>query len=74
MHESSSSMFSAGNLPIEWANTQELIITEYRQKGSFFAQSHHVQTMRNKAMARVEKHISSKKQSWDEVPGVHGSS
>jgi hypothetical protein len=34
----------------EWANTQEAIITEYRQKGSFFAQPHHVRTMRNTAM------------------------
>ena len=28
--------------PIEWANFQESIITDYRQKVSFFAQSDHV--------------------------------
>lgn len=34
--------------PIDWANIQESIILDYRQKGSSLAQSHHYQKKKMK--------------------------
>lgn len=45
--------------PIEWANAQESITTDFRQTGSFFAQSHPVRTMRNMAVTNMRRLISS---------------
>lgn len=46
--------------PIGWADTQESIVTDYRQKGSFSILLHPDRTTRNIAMASIERHISSK--------------
>jgi hypothetical protein len=59
--------------PIEWANFQESIITDYRQKVSFFAQSDHVR--KNKEYRNGSKHGKDcKKQSWNKIAGVCTSS
>jgi hypothetical protein len=56
--------------PIGWASIQESIITDYRQKRSFFAQSHQVRKMKNRGMTNRRRHVRRKKQSWDEDPGA----
>lgn len=58
------------NCTVGWASTQQVITPGYRQWNSLHARSHGNRFARNIAKTDIKRHISIKRQSWDESPAA----